>query len=366
MNKILFISIDPIVYRRRVINQANAAKSSDWDVHVISVGPSFHTEPPWKITYLNIPFKKGPLRFIFFNFLVLVHILKNKYFAIHARGLWVLPAVLTAKILKKFKLVYDAHEYFAGHELFQKHLWRRITWLPFERLAVPVIDVLITVSEPLAGFYKKRYPGLKNIKVIRSLPIKKELSPISKNETLQIVFHGYYLPGRGIFELLDALYSLKAEKFKLTLLGEGPLKEQIEEKIKKLNLSDKVSLMPFVPSEKLLSTIHFADLGVALIEADCLNRKFSLPNKFFEYIHAGVAVLASTIPTLHEYVKTYNVGYCADVQSTADITKTIHFILNNRPDLTEKKKNCIAASEILNWQNESIKQIAIYNALLND
>lgn len=365
MQKMLFISIDPILYRRRVINQANAAKGSNWDVHVISVGPKFKAEQPWEITYVKNPFKKGPLRFLFFNILVLGHILRNDYFAIHARGLWVLPSVLTARIVKKFKLIYDAHEYFAGHELFQKHLWRRIAWLPFERATVPLMDVLITVSEPLAELYKKRYPKLKNIKVIRSLPLKSTISAPAKNETLQIVFHGYFLPGRGIFELLNALHPLKNEDFRFTLFGEGPLKDSIEETINQLDLSGKIQIKPFVPSEKLLSTINFADLGIALIEADCLNRKYALPNKFFEYIHAGVAVLSSTIPTLKDYVTKYDVGYCADVESAAEITKTIRYILNNRLDLAAKRANCVSASEILCWQNESIKQIEIYNALLD-
>ena len=68
-------------------------------------------------------------------------IIDEKIDIVHARGIWVLPAVILAGITRNFKLIYDAHEFFAGHELFQKHLWRRLTWLKLEKQAIPKIDV---------------------------------------------------------------------------------------------------------------------------------------------------------------------------------------------------------------------------------
>ena len=365
---ILYISIDPVIYRRRVLNHIETAIEMDWKVILITTGFQLPDTPSFKIHYIAQPFKRGPLRFLHFNYKALQIISKNKIDIIQARGLWVLPSVLIAGIFKSFKLVYDAHEFFAGHELFQKHLWRRLTWLKLEKAAVPKMDALLTVSEPLGTFYKNLYPQIKKIEIIRSLP-KLEKRTIQKtkeeNYIIKLVFHGYFLPGRGLFQFLEALAELKDYLFHFKLIGEGPLKQPLENQIKTLNLTEKVTLQPFVESENLIKKIQNADLGISLIEADSINRANALPNKFFEYIHAGLPVLASNISTLRAYIQKYNVGLTADPYNQQQIIKALKQVFNNKSLLTEYRANCIKAAKELCWQNESKKLQMIYTELLS-
>jgi len=363
---ILFISIDPIIYRRRVLNQIETAVQIGWIPTVISTGADLNFKVDYQIHLIKQPFKRGPIRFLHFNYKALRIILKSKVDVIHARGLWVLPAIIIAGITRKFRLIYDAHEFFAGHELFQKHLWRRLTWLKLEKHAIPKMDALLTVSEPLGNFYNELYPALKHVEIIRSLPKLDEaiLSKLKEeNEILTLSFHGYFLPGRGLTQLIDALAVLKDHAFHLKLIGEGPLKSKLENKINSLDLSRNVEFHPFVESDKLLEKIRSADLGIVLIEADSINRANALPNKFFEYIHAGVPVLASNITTLKAYVKEYNVGFIVDPYNQQEMIKALKQVFENRHQLNEYRTNCIKAAKELCWQNESKKLQMIYTQL---
>ena len=366
VKQILFISIDPVIYRRRVLNQIEAALELGWQPSVITTRPELNSKTVYKIHYIKQPFKRGPLRFLYFNYQTFKIILKQKIDVIHPRGLWVLPAVFIATFFKKFKLVYDAHEFFAGHELFQKHIWRRLTWLKLEKLTTKKMDVLLTVSEPLGEHYQNLYPSLKKVEIIRSLPKMNEHilnQPREENKNILLSFHGYFLPGRGLAELLEALAELQSFPFKLNLIGEGPLKNELENKVRALKLAENVQFHPFVESDKLLQKIHKADLGIALIEADSINRANALPNKFFEYIHAAVPVLTSNIPTLKAYVEKYKLGWTADPYNKNDIIENLKYIFENPSILSTYRAHCIKAAKELCWQNESNKLKNIYLGL---
>ena len=82
--------------------------------------------------------------------------------------------------------------------------------------------------------------------------------------------------------MLEALAVLKEYPFHLKLIGEGLLKQSLQDQIETLDLANKVEIQPLVESEKLLEKIRDADLGISLIEADSINRANALPNKFFE------------------------------------------------------------------------------------
>jgi glycosyltransferase involved in cell wall biosynthesis len=230
------------------------------------------------------------------------------------------------------------------------------------------MDVLLTVSQPLAEYYKTLYPDLKKIDVIRSLPKLDEniLSQSKqKNEIIQLSFHGYFLPGRGLTELINALADLKDYAFNLNLIGEGPLHNDLAEHIKNLGLNDRITFHPFVASDILLQKIHRADLGIALIEADSINRANALPNKFFEYIHAAVPLLTSNIATLKAYVEKYQVGLTVDPYNKQDIINKLKHIFENPSQLNEYRLHCIKAARELCWQKESKKLKRIYSQLFD-
>jgi glycosyltransferase involved in cell wall biosynthesis len=147
-------------------------------------------------------------------------------------------------------------------------------------------------------------------------------------------------------------------------MGQGPLKLQLESLIEQYNLHDVVSFHPLVEKKKLLPILARADIGLSLIEDDCINRKYSLPNKFFELISAGIPVLASNIITQQMYVDKYDLGITVDPQKIETIAKAIQFMLRDENQRKIWTQNCLAAAKKdLNWEKESEKLKQCYNML---
>lgn len=367
---ILFVTIEPIEYRRRVLNQIAVAQKTEMTVEVYSFGEKKKIYDDSQFSFpvhrIMIPINKGALKFIIFNMKLLALILFRRFAIIHFRGLMVLPAILLRQIFIRSVLIYDAHEYYAGHQIFADRPLRRCFWLTIERLASPFIDLLLTVSEPLADLFRERYPRLRRVEVIRSLPemnlsVQSSHSPLTKaGDDALLIFHGYFLPGRALDKIIAAMSLLTDLRVKLLLIGEGPLLEDLQAQVKHLHLEDRVSFRAMLLPEQLIPFIAQADIGLSIIEADCLNRQYALPNKFFEYIMAGVPVLASNIPTLQYYVDQYQVGRTVEAQDAGRIAETIKEMLADPGQLSIWKENCRRAARELNWNEEAKKLLDLY------
>lgn len=370
--KIFYLTMDPIEYKQRLQNQIELARALHFQVQAFSLAESGKacddSGYPFPLQRIRIRFKRGPLRFILFNFKAFAAMVFRRCDILHFRGLWVVPAVLFYRLFHRCTLVYDANEYFAGHQLFDHSPVRRWIWLSFEKMIITYLDVLITVSEPLAQFYRDRYPNLRKVEVIRNLPSirfsdhGKRNGPADAGGPVRIIFHGFFLPGRALFQIIDAVASLGDLDIKVTLIGEGPLRPALMDRIKRHQPGERIQILPFVPNSELIPLISRSDIGLAVIEPDCINRTYALPNKFFEFIMAGVPVLASTIPTLKAYVEKYGVGKLTDPWNVDEISRTLRYMINHPQERNLWRKNCLVAAEELNWEQESLKMTAIYRS----
>ncbi|MEJ2054344.1 MAG: glycosyltransferase [Calditrichaceae bacterium] len=364
---ILFISFDPVEYRRRVINQVETARETGLKVKVISTSDPKIIAKKYNFEYsaVSIPgfLKRGFLSYPVFNLILLIKILFVKFDVIHFRGLIPIPAILIRQLFNGSKLIYDAHEYFRGHQIFKDRPIRQKIWMWFEKRIAKQVETIITVCEPLADLLRNDYPEAKTVQVIRSVPLLKILPKESVDKSAvekTAVFHGYFLPGRALENIIRAVSKIDDNRIKLMLIGEGPLENKLKMLTYELNLNDKIQFHSFIENEELIAFIRKADIGLTIIEPDCINRKYALPNKFFEYIHAGLPVLASNIPTLQTYVDKYQVGTTVDPHDFNAIAGTIMEMLSDIQKLLIWQSNCRKAAGELNWASESRKLADLY------
>ena len=73
--------------------------------------------------------------------------------------------------------------------------------------------------------------------------------------------------------------------------------------LRERGVQDRVTLLPSVPLADLLAHTAEADVGVTLLQDTCENHRLALPNKLFEYIAAGVPVVASALPETRALVE---------------------------------------------------------------
>ncbi len=365
------LTINPIDYNRRIINQASTAVNDNLLVLIICLGRrgelKYQTTSFGCVRRIISPFPKGgPLKFIHFNFRLFLLLLPERTDILHAHDLWVLPAAALISLIKRNRLIYDAHEYYAGLEVFNRHPLRGRLWMIVEKLLIRYVTVMFTVSEPLARKYRERYPNIRDCKVIRNLPVwekpsKEKAAPFPRPFTNMLVYHGHLQPGRGLENLIRAMTPL--EDTGLVIIGTGELLGKLVALIDQHQVQAKVLIKDYIDMESLISTSAQADIGVVLFEKTSVNYSHALPNKFFENIMAGLPVLTSDIDTLSGYVQKYNLGRTVDPSDPDLIAKTIREMTGNPEALQTWRSNAYSAARELNWDLEAEKMRKIYEKL---
>jgi glycosyltransferase involved in cell wall biosynthesis len=324
-------------------------------------------ERPYQTNRMRLLWEKGPIFYAEFNTRLFFFLLWQKCDLLVSNDLdTLLPNFLVHK-LKNVPVVFDSHEYFTEtpeviHRPFVKNFWKRI-----EKSIVPRLNHCITVNESIAGLFKSEYnidfQVVRNIprKVeFRNLPGRKELGLPEDRKIVLMQGSGINIQ-RGAEELVETMQYL--EGMLLLIVGGGDVLPELKSLVKQLDLDTKVQFVPKQTPEKLFAYTSLADLGVTLDKDTNINYRFSLPNKLFDYIHAGIPILASPLPEIRKIVEQYKVGSLIENHEPRHIAKKIEEMLSNPQQFTEWKENLRLAALELNWENEKKGLIEVFNSV---
>jgi len=163
--------------------------------------------------------------------------------------------------------------------------------------------------------------------------------------------------GRAIGHYIKAMHRVDG---KLYLAGEGDLSETLRNMVKHENLESKVKFLGFLPPGELKKVTAGATIGLNCLEDSGLSYRYSLSNRTFDYIMAGIPQIISDFPEYVQLNREYEIAAVAKDLSPAVLADTINTLLSDKQLYGRLKNNCIKAREILNWENEEKKLLAIY------
>jgi glycosyltransferase involved in cell wall biosynthesis len=302
-------------------------------------------------------FNKGKLFYFEYNLRLSNFLLLKKMDAVCAIDLDTIIPCHTVSVFKRIPRIYDAHELFTEmKEVITRPVIRKF-WMKVEEKLVPRFKLGYTVSEGIADEFKKRW-GV-DYKTIRNLPLLKPLDETIAGENF-ILYQGAVNEARGLEFLVPAM---KLIDRKLIICGDGNYMTRLKELIEKHNVADKVELKGMVEPGELFRIAQRAAIGVSFPEKKGLNQWLALPNKFFDYIHAALPQVTVNYPEYKKINDHYNVAILVDDISPATIAGTVNKLLDNSVLLKELKKNCLAAREELNWQQEEKKLVEFYKSI---
>ena len=298
----------------------------------------------------HLLFKKGPLFYAEYNLRLYCYLLFANFDILLSNDLDTLPAnFLISKFMKK-KLVYDSHEYFTEvpeliHRPRVQHIWQ---WL--ERKMVPKITYAYTVCDSIARIYTEKYGT--PFRVVRNVPLANHFKRTQQKQHSEkiILYQGAVNIGRGLEQAILAMSYI--ENTKLVIAGDGDIKPQLENLVKKENLQNKVEFTGRLPLEELAKLTSLANLGLSIEEDLGLNYRFALPNKLFDYIQAQVPVLVTNLPEMAAIVKKYHVVEITSSLEPEKLAKKITEALDNEDKRRTWKKNLETAAKELTWENE--------------
>lgn len=127
-----------------------------------------------------------------------------------------------------------------------------------------------------------------------------------------------------------------------------------------LRLGEKVVFIPKQPPAILQRYTAGADLGLSLDKDTNLNYRFSLPNKLFDYIHAGIPVLASDLPEVSRIVNNYRIGRVATDLRPEALARQVKALLHDNAFHQEVESNLPLAQRELNWDQERVKLLQLF------
>ncbi len=252
--------------------------------------------------------------------------LKGEYFDfILANDIETLPLAL--KISNgKSKVILDSHEYHPG-ESDEKKDWVKkqkavVTYLCKEY--IPKVDLMFTVGHNIskkfeAEFHKKSF-------VITNAPsYSANLNPIPVGEKIKIIHHGLCVNGRNIGAMIEMMkYTDERFTLDLMLLPVAWEKEYYEElKTEAVKYKNVKMLLP-VPTSEITQFTNQYDIGLFLLPPVNFNYTNALPNKFFEFVQARLAIAIGPSPEMAKYINKYELGIISDDFSPQSLAKTIN------------------------------------------
>jgi glycosyltransferase involved in cell wall biosynthesis len=273
-----------------------------------------------------------------------------------ANDLDTLPAAFLAAILRNKKLLFDAHELFSEVPELVKRPLIKWFWQKTEDAILPHITQSMTVCQSIADYYHSKYNI--DMKVVRNVPTFRTTVRTNKltfpNKKI-ILYQGALNVGRGLEWILNAMPLI--DNAILVIIGNGDIRKQLEKLTASLGIQNKVQFTGAISGELLHEYTSSADIGLCLLEEMGLNYYYALPNRIFDYIQAGLPVLATRFPEIANVVDTYKTGVLIDHYEPIYLAETINNMLTNPIDTTHFAE---VAKELC-WENEEKVLISIIN-----
>lgn len=277
------------------------------------------------------------------------------------------------KLVKRNKLIYDAHEHYpsliSDDRLFPTFSKKLInTFVDFsEKSLCKLADSIITVNYSL----ESRFDGIKKTTILFNVPMLDIfMSSNTKKENRRIVYAGNVNKKRGLDILLTAIPEVKNRFSDVKLLIVGKILDTMEfEKwvysyVDEHTLTQNFKITGWIPHEQVVEFIQKSDMGIILFQPTYYNNIIGLPNKLFEYMACGIPVIGSDLPEIRKVIEGSKCGLLVDPTSHQEITDAIIWLLDH-PEEAEKMgiNGRHAVEEVYNWDKMEKRLFKVYEEL---
>jgi glycosyltransferase involved in cell wall biosynthesis len=266
------------------------------------------------------------------------------------------------------RLVYDSHELYSEQDFSDRE---RRRWTEIEAKYIGACDVVITVNQSIATELEQRY-GLSGVRVIYNAERAQGTPPASRRlheafalsaEKRIVLLQGGLSAGRNLEVLVDAMRYVQHPDVVLVVLGEGLLLHRLQQIARQEGLKGRVFFHAAVPQGALLGLTAAAEAGVIPYQSTCLNNHYCTPNKLFEFIAAGLPILATDLPEIRRIVEGHGIGLVGDTSSPRKLAALMDDFFSDTQRLAAWKARAAVARQSICWEQEEKKLAEIYEGL---
>lgn len=291
----------------------------------------------------------------------------------HLHDPHLIPLGLVLK-LSGARVVYDVHEDYPAHarnKLADRPLrgaLKALMWGVVERLARTTLDAFVCASPALAD----RFPADRTV-VVGNLPLHLEFAAAENGSSRSyrerpntIVFIGRIAKVRGFWEMVRALELLPDElDCRLRLVG-STREPELGRAVSQLPIRGKLEMVPFQPYPAVVRELLSARVGLVLLHPLPNHHDPIRSNKLFEYMAAGIPLIAADLPQWREIVRGVDCGLVVDPLDPAAIAGAIEFLLTHPTEAEAMgRRGREAVWSGLNWDAEAARLLSLYGELID-
>jgi glycosyltransferase involved in cell wall biosynthesis len=395
LKRIYFTVTNDLVYDQRMIRICRSLAAGGYSVVLVgrrlADSPPLNDEPFEQIR-LRCLLRKGKGFYLEYNLRLLLFLWFRRMDAICAIDLDTILPCLWVSRRKDIPRIYDAHELFTEMKEVIARPRIKAIWDRIERYAVPQFALGSTVSRSIVEEFRRRY-GV-DYELIRNLPLPdsrpQSLSPATgttdspptasketrpspagikdsfsttQNTPRQdryILYQGAVNEARGLESLIAAMRHVDS---RLLICGAGNLMDHCLRLTAQYGLAEKIIFRGMVDPAELRQITNNAYIGVNLIEAFGLNQYYSLANKFFDYIQAGVPQLTMDFPEYRLVHDRYPIGLLIPDTDEKKIAAALNNLLADDVLYGMFKDNCQQARQVYNWREEEKNLLRFYKKI---
>lgn len=295
----------------------------------------------------------------------LEYALKSQSDVFHANNWDALPVAVEAAKTNHAKLVFDAHEY-APLELENRHYWKlifkpAITY--FLKKYIPQINASVTVAPLISERFKQEF----NLEASVILNAPENINLIFRPldfDNIRLVHHGGAVRDRRLERMIETL-AFCDRRFNLHFIlidNDSNYSTYLKRLADKLT-PGRVTFHEQVLPGEIVQRISEYDIGFYLLEPNSFNNSVALPNKFFDFISAGLIICIGPSPSMAELLRKYGFGVVAPSFDPKEVAKTLNQL--SLDQLSMMRLASQKAAKEINAEKEMSKLVDLYNRLLN-
>ena len=322
-------------FDQRVAKTCQTLKDAGWDPHLVgrNMPNSKPYAGPFSAERLTLR-AHGGVRFYAELQLALWRWVKSHGEAFDAIWCNDLDTLAPAVAWGKLPVMYDSHEYFTEAAGLTGHPFKKEVWRLLERWAFKKLPCMITVNDSIAEAYRSTY-GL-DVRVVRNMP-RRQPKPVVEGRQAFLKYgvpvdlpialmQGAYMDrDRGAAEAVAALPDMKG--IRLVLVGAGIEWEEAREAMNHAQYEGRLHCIPKLPFEQLRVLTASADVGLSLDKAGHGNYEMSLPNKLFDFMHAGLPMVVTARKEVAAIVRGHGLGEVVEAASPEALSEAVKTVL---------------------------------------
>ena len=260
------------------------------------------------------------------------------------------------------RVIYDSHEDLPEDILHKNWLpkiirntAKRMTSL-IEKKIANYFSHIITSTPYIKQKFLAHKIKATDIKNYPSVPDRE----VAKSINSPLCYVGLINAERGLFQMLQLAATMKHT---LNLYGKF-IPKTLEEKAKQHPGWKYVNYFGHIPHQQIPKVLSQSSIGLLLLES-CNKYENSLPLKLFEYMAAGLPIIASNFSLWKEIIEENQCGICVNPHNITEILEAIKLLQNDSKrylQMSQNGRHCIEKK--YNWATEGKKLIDVYQQVL--